>query len=98
MNSAKPARTTAWVPDIGWRVVWQRIRMGLAFKEIAIPLQIGVGTAHRLYAKYVDTGDIVPKMQPARPDARKVDNLHKLYIIALVHETQPFTFMKFVLR
>ena len=60
--------------------------MGLGFKEIAIRLQIGVGTAHRLYARYVDTGDVAPKMQPARPDARKLDNLHELYIIALVHE------------
>ena len=60
--------------------------MGLAFKKIAIRLQIGVGTAHRLYARYVDTGDVAPKMQPARPDARKLDNLHELYIIALVHE------------
>ena len=86
MTSAEPARTTAYSPDIGWRVVWQRIGMGLAFKEIAIRLQIGVGTAHRLYARYVDTGDVAPKMQPARPDARKLDNLHELYIIALVHE------------
>ena len=60
--------------------------MGLAFKEIAIRLQIGVGTARRLYARYVDTGDVAPKIQLARPDARKLDNLHELYIIALVHE------------
>ena len=60
--------------------------MGLAFKEIAICLQIGVGTAHRLYARYVDTGDVAPKIQPACPNARKLDNLHELYIIALVHE------------
>ena len=60
--------------------------MGLAFKEIAIRLQIGVGTAHRLSVRDVDTGDVAPKMQPARPDARKLDNLHELYIIALVHE------------
>ena len=85
MTSAEPARTTAYSPDIGWRVVWQRIGMGLGFKEIAIRLQIGVGTAHRLYARYVDTGDVAPKMQPARPDARKLDNFHELYIIALVH-------------
>ena len=86
MTSAEPARTTAYSPDIGWRVVWQRIGIGLTFKEIAIRLQIGVGTAHRLYARYVDTGDAVPKMQPARPDSRKIDNLHELYIIALIHE------------
>ena len=40
MTSAEPARITAYSPDIGWRVVWQRIGMGLTFKEIAICLQI----------------------------------------------------------
>ena len=33
-----------------------------------------------LYARYVDTGDT------ARPDLRKIDNLHKLYVIALLHK------------
>ena len=60
--------------------------MGLTFKEIAIRLQIGVGTAHRLYARYVETGDVAPKTQPARPDCKKLDNLHELYVIALIHE------------
>ena len=36
--------------------------MGLAFNEIAIRLQIGVGTADRLYVKYVDTGDVALNM------------------------------------
>ena len=67
--------------------------MGLTFKEIAIRLQIGVGTAHRLYARYVETGDVAPKTQPARPDCKKLDNLHELYVIALIHA---YTFMKFV--
>ena len=62
MTSAEPARTTAYLLDIGWRVVWQRIGMGLAFNEIAIRLQIGVGTADRLYVKYVDTGDVALNM------------------------------------
>ena len=35
---------------------------------------------HRLYARYVDTGDA------ARPNLRKIGYLHKLYIIALLLE------------
>ena len=71
--------------------------MGLAFKEIAIRLQIGVGTAHRLYARYVDTGDVAPKMQPARPDASWITFMN-CTSLHLYMKTQPFTFMKFVLR
>ena len=60
--------------------------MELKFKEIAVRLHIGVGTAHRLYTRYINTGDVSPKKQPARPDCRKVDDLHELYIIGLIHE------------
>ena len=90
MTSAEPARTTAYSPDIGWRVVWQRIGMGLTFKEIATRLQIGVGTAHRVYTRYVDTGDVAAHKQPERPDKRKLDNLHELYIIGLTHDNPAF--------
>jgi transposase len=82
MTSAEPARTTAYSPDIGWRVV---IGMGLTFKDIATRLQIGVGTAHRLYARYVDTGDVAPHTQPELQNKRKLDNLHELCIIGLIH-------------
>ena len=71
MTSAEPTRTTAYSPDIGWRVVWQRIGMGLTFKEIATRLQIGVGTAHRVYTQYVDTGDVAAHKQPERPHKRQ---------------------------
>ena len=90
MTSAEPARTTAYSPDIGWRVVWQRIGMGLTFKEIATRLQIGVGTAHRVYTRYVDTGDVAAHKQPEHPNKRKLDNLHELYIIGLTHLNPAF--------
>ena len=86
MTSAEPARTTAYSPDIGWRVVWQRMGMELSFKAIAIRLQIGVSTAFRLYKKYESTGDVVPKSKGERIHCRKLDNHHELYILALVHE------------
>lgn len=86
MTSCEPARTAAYSPDIGWRVVWQRVGMELKFKEIAARLHIGVGTAHRLYSRYVETGDVSPKKASKRPCCRKVDDLHQLYIIGLIHE------------
>ncbi|MBA4719389.1 MAG: IS630 family transposase [Nitrosopumilus sp.] len=86
MTSAEPGRTVAYCADIRWRVVWQRVGMGLSFKVIATRLQIGIATAHRLYGRYVQTGDVAPTSQPKRLDNRKVDGLHELYIIALVHE------------
>lgn len=86
MTSAEPARTIAYSPDIRWRVVWQRAAMGLTYKEIATRLQIGIATAYRLYKRYEATGDVTPTAQPIRPHSRTIDNLHELYIIALIHQ------------
>ena len=62
-TSAEPARTTAYSPDIGWRVVWQRLGMDLTFKQIAERLQIAVGTAHRIFKRFMDTGDVSATVQ-----------------------------------
>ena len=59
--------------------------MQLSFKEIAMRLQIGVATAHSVYEKY-EIGDVAPRCQTVRPDCRKLDQHHELYIIALNHE------------
>ncbi len=63
MTSAEPSRTSAYSTDIGWRVVWQRIGMGLTYKEIAYRLQIAVGTARRLFQRYESTGDVAPLLK-----------------------------------
>ena len=76
MSSAEPSRTCAYSPDIGWRVVWQRIGVGLKYKEIAARLGIGMSTAHRLYMRFVKTGDVAKTKQPERPDSRKIDYHH----------------------
>lgn len=60
--------------------------MGLSFREIASRLQIGVGTAHRIYTRFVDTGEVSPAPRRPRPDSRKLDDLHELFIIAIIAE------------
>ena len=60
--------------------------MGLTFKQIASRLQIAVGTAHRIFAKFEATGEVAPSKQPKRPASRKIDDLHELYIIGILHE------------
>jgi transposase len=60
--------------------------MGLTFQEIASRLQIGTTTAYRIFQRYVTTGDVAPNTIEVRPHTRKVDELHELYIIALIHE------------
>ena len=86
MTSIESARTRAYSPDIGWRIVWQRSGMGLTFKEIATRLQIGVGTAHRIYTRFVNTGDVASLQRCSRPNLRRLDDKLELFIIALICE------------
>lgn len=84
MTSAEPARTVAYTKDIAVRVVWQRLGMNMSFRDIARRLQIGVGTAFRLYKRFVATGELSPPQRACRPDARKLDEYHELYIMSLL--------------
>ena len=82
MASAEPQRTAPYSPDTGWRVVWLKINQDFSFKDISKRLQIGVGTAHRLFKRFKQTGDVRPLRRGSRPGKRKLDNHHELYIIA----------------
>ena len=84
--SAEPLWTAAYSSDIGWRVVWLRISQECCFREISKRLQIGVGTAHRLFKRFELTGDVRPMGQSLRLDTRKLDGHHELYILGLIAE------------
>ena len=45
--SAEPGRKAAYDKDFRWRIIYQRIAMGIKFAEIAKNLNIAVSTAHR---------------------------------------------------
>lgn len=84
MTSAEPSRKTAYGRDIAVRVVWQKLGMDLSFRAIAKRLQIGVGSAYRLYRRYIETSEFSPPKRSSRPGVRKLDELHELYIIGLL--------------
>ena len=86
MQSAEPGRKTPYSPDIGWRVVWQRLGMEMQFRDIANRLQIATSTAHRIFKRFEETGDVTASKQSRRLHARKLDEHHELLIIAMVME------------
>ena len=57
------------MPDIGWRVVWNRIGLDMTFGDIGRRLQIGPSTAHRLYKRFLRTDDVPQKawLQSPKP-------------------------------
>ena len=60
--------------------------MGASFRSIAVRLQIGVGTAHRLYRRFEETGEVSSLKPGRRPDIRKLDDFHEIYIMHLLSE------------
>ena len=48
-------------------------------------LLIDIGSAHRLYKLFVQTSEFVPlRRQRSRPELRKLDEYHELYIMVLI--------------
>ena len=84
IKSAEPKRTAPYSPDVGCRIVWQRLGRNYSFREIASRLMISVGTAHRIYKRFETTGDVLPLQRSARHSCRKLDELHELYVICLI--------------
>ena len=57
--SAEPGRKAAYDKDLRWRIIYQRIAMGMKFAEIAKNLNIAVSTAHRTYHYFERTGNVI---------------------------------------
>ena len=58
----------------------------MSFRDIAEQLHIGLGTAYRMYSRFVRTGEFEPRQRREMPDSRKLDEYHELFIIVLLME------------
>ena len=47
MSSYEPSRTSAYFKDLRWRMVYQRLGMGLSLKMIGENLGVDQSTVHR---------------------------------------------------
>ena len=82
--------------DLRWRVVWLHISQELTFREIGQKLCIARSTAHAVFSKVEETGEVEQLKQPLKEDRRKLDCHHELLLIALVLEPPLSIFMNFV--
>ena len=80
----EPGRKTAYSTDLRWRVIWQKLGMGLGYRQIAHHLNISVGTVYNTYKLFEPTGSVEAKKARKRPELCKLDDRHQLYVIGLV--------------
>lgn len=82
--SAEPGRKTAYSTDLRWRVIWQKLGMGLGYRQIAHHLNISVGTVYNTYKLFERTDSVEEKKARKRPELCKLNHHHQLYVIGLV--------------
>lgn len=66
--------------------MWQRVGMGFSFRRIAALLQIGLGTAHKIYTGFVETDKVAPLKPRLRPDSRALNEFYVIYVLNLLTE------------
>ena len=81
--SAEPGRKAPYSNDLRWRIVWQRAGMELSFRHIARNLNISISTAHSVYKKFEETGDVSPKV-PEGEGKRILTEQQELLVIGLL--------------
>lgn len=65
--SVEPHRTAAYSCDLRWRVIYQRLGMGLACVTVARNLGIDPATVSRTVALFESTGDVEPVPRTGAP-------------------------------
>ena len=93
-RSAEPGRKTAYLVDLRWRVIYQRLAKELSFEAIAQNLSISRSTACRIYALFEATGDVEPSYhQKKKSVLKKLDERTELYAVGLLLE-RPTLFLE----
>ena len=83
--SAEPGRRKAYSSDIRWRIIYQRVGMGLTFPDIARRLNIALSTAHRIFSIFECNGTVEPATRnTCRLQMRVLDQPGELYVIGLI--------------
>ena len=81
--SAEPGRKAPYSVDLRHRMIWQKIGMGLTFREVARNLNVSLGTVHNIFRLFEETGEVDPK-HPDRTSTRKLSSNEELIIIGLI--------------
>ena len=84
--SAEPNRRRPYDRDLRWRIVFQRIGMGLQYDKIAQNLNVSTSTAYRICARFDANGEVQPTLNKDRPNLQRLDQQSQLYVLDLIME------------
>ena len=72
MSSYEPGRTCVYSKDLRWRMVYQRLGMGLSLKMVGENLGVDQSTIHRTVELFLKLGDVEKKKYEGNNVRRKV--------------------------
>ena len=81
--SLTPGRTSSYSTDLRWRIVWQRLALGLAVKDVASNLGIDASTVSRICSLFKTTGSV--EKRPYPKNARPLQKLTKAVQLTVLH-------------
>ena len=72
MASINPGRTSPYSDDLRWRMVWQRVALGISIRAVANNLHVDLSTVRRIVNNFYVTGDDQKRSYPkdARPNKK----------------------------
>ena len=80
--SEESGRKKSYDSDLCWRVVYQRIGRGLPYEKIAKNLDIAIGTAHRVYFRFLRISEVCGSSTGHRKECRKLKNYN--YVVDVI--------------
>lgn len=84
MTSCEVGRSSAYHSDLRWRMVWQRVALGLTYQEVAKNLGVDKSTVYRTTQIFLSTGNVAKKPYPKEKCARKLTLPAQLLVLHLV--------------
>ena len=79
--SYEPARSSTYSDDLRWRMVYQRMALGLTFDQISKILRVDKTTAQRTVTLFKTTGSIHKQPYPKEKASRKLTPPAQMYIL-----------------
>ena len=81
--SYEPARLSAYSDDLRWRMVYQRMALGLTFDQISKNLGVDKSTAQRTVTLFKTTGSIHKQPYPKEKASRKLTSPAQMFVLYL---------------
>ena len=86
MTSYESRRSSAYSEDLQWRIIYQKLALGLSYGDISNNLGISKSTSQRTVSLFLTTGNVQKKSYPTPRAYTKLTSPAKLHILHLVIE------------